>query len=215
MINAVTLDDIIVDATILGIEEHLWLTLETSEILVGISIIGNETLSAITSTLKGEVNHILLCLLIIDGLWSPYPVGIAEVLLVVFLQHNFRVRPVHQVLRFHQYDARIILPSILHGVHIGSHDVIAAIFTTKDMRVADTATGTDRIAGDNRLVVVERIPVLGILADSKAKMLLLVTTTFEISKEIACKILLGSLLCRMGIHRHSESQCCHQHPAEC
>ena len=211
MINAVTLDDIIVDATILGIEEHLWLTLETSEILVGISIIGNETLSAITSTLKGEVNHILLCLLIIDGLWSPYPVGIAEVLLVVFLQHDFRVRPVHQVLRFHQYDTRIVFPSILHRIHIGSHDIIAAIFTTKDMRVTDTATGTDRVAGDDRLVVIERIPVLGILADGKTQMFLLVATSFEISKEITCILVVGcSLLCGRNLERCSPCQRCQQ-----
>ena len=84
MIDTIALVDIIVDAAILGIKQDLRLAFEACEVLVGVSIVGNQTFSSIARTLKREVNHILLRLAVVDGLWSPNPIGIAEMLGIIF-----------------------------------------------------------------------------------------------------------------------------------
>ena len=83
VVDTIALNDIVVDTAIFGIEEHLWLALKTSKVFVGISIISDEALSAITCALKGEINHVFLSLLVVDSLWCPYPVSIAKMLSVV------------------------------------------------------------------------------------------------------------------------------------
>ena len=80
VILAVFVDDVIVYAAILGAEEHLGFGFETSKVGIGVGIIRNQSLAVIA--LQGEINHVLACFLVVNGLWRPYPIGITEVVWV-------------------------------------------------------------------------------------------------------------------------------------
>ncbi len=88
VVYAVSLDDIVVYASVFCAEEHLWLALKTGEVLVGIGIIRYETFPSVARALQGEIYHVFPSLAVVDGLWSPYPICIGEVLLVVLLENN-------------------------------------------------------------------------------------------------------------------------------
>ena len=64
------------------------------------------------------------------------------------------------------------------------------------MRVSDTATLTYGVAGDDGTVAVESIPIYRIGTDGKAQLFLLttLTATFEVGKEIACKVIVIGFL---------------------
>ena len=184
VVHAIFVDDVVVDAAVLGREQDLRLTLETCEILVGVCIVGDERLAV--AALQGEVDHVLLRLAVVDGLRSPYPVGITEVLGIVLRQHHLAVCPVHQVAGLQHHDAWVGTPPLLRveGMHIRCHKIVAAVLTAQDMRITDTTAFADAIRSDDGAVSVQRIPVLCVLAHREAQFLLLVTTSLEVSEEI-------------------------------
>ena len=73
--------NVVVNASILGRKEHLWFTLKTGEVGICVCIISDKALSV--ATLEGEVYHVLVHLVVINGLRCPYPVGITEILGIV------------------------------------------------------------------------------------------------------------------------------------
>ena len=81
VICPILIDNVVVNASILGRKEHLWFTLKTGEVGICVCIISDKTLSV--ATLEGEVNHVLFRLVIINGLRCPYPIGITEILGIV------------------------------------------------------------------------------------------------------------------------------------
>ena len=106
--------------------------------------------------------------------------------------------PVDEVGRLEQHDTGIATPTLLgiEGEHVGSHDIIAAILTAQDVRVSDTATLTDSVAGDDGAVAVEGIPIYSIGTDGKAQLLLLtaLAATLKVGKEITGKIVVTGFL---------------------
>ena len=192
VVHAVALNDVVVDASVFGREQHLRLALEAREVVVGVGVIGDEALAAVARALQGEVNHVFLGLAVVDGLRRPHPVGVGEVL-VSLLQHNLAMAPMHQVGRSHHHNAGVVLPSVLHGVHVGCHDVIVTVSAPQDMGVANAATGGDGVAAYDGAVVVERIPILGVLADGKAQMFL--------QFALACALKIGKEVTRILVFR--------------
>ena len=168
VIEAVLVDDVVVDAAVLRLKEHLGFALETCEIAVGIGVVGDEGLAV--AALQGEVNHVLARRAVVDGLWCPHPVGIAEVLGIILRQHYLRVRPVHQVLGFQHHYARIGTPTLLRvvGVHVCGHDVIVVVLSAQDMWIPYAAAGADAVAGNDGLIPVQCKPVLSVLAHRKS-----------------------------------------------
>ena len=185
--DPVFLDDVGVYAAVFGGEQHLRLALESSKVLVGVGVVGDECLAVVA--LQREVYHVLPGLAVVDGLWRPHPVGIAEMPAPVLREIDFRVRPVHQILRLQQHDARVCTPALLRvvGVHIRCHDVVAPVLTAQDVRVAYASALADAVAGNNRSVAVQRVPVPGVFTHGEAQLLhqLLVSPAFEVGEEVA------------------------------
>ena len=102
---------------------------------------------------------------------------------------DFRVRPVHQILRLQQHDARVRAPALLRvvGVHIRCHDVVAAVLTAQDVRVAYASALANAVRSDYGSVAVQRIPVLCVFTHGEAQLLhqLLVSPAFEVGEEVA------------------------------
>ena len=82
MIHTILVDNVVVYRTVLRRKQHLRFALESRKVLVGVGIIGDERLTVVA--LQREVDHIFLRLAVVDSLWCPHPVGIAEVLAPVF-----------------------------------------------------------------------------------------------------------------------------------
>ena len=77
VIHPILVDDVVVDRAILGGKELTGFALKSREVLIGIGIVGDER--AAVAALQGEVDHILLCLAIVNALRCPHPVGIGKV----------------------------------------------------------------------------------------------------------------------------------------
>ena len=192
VVAAIFIDDVIINRAILGCKELARLALESGEVRIGIGIVADECLTI--ATLQGEVYHILLRLVIIDSLRCPHPIGIGKVLRKVLRKIDLRVSPVDKVIRLEQYDTRIAAPALLgvEGVHVGSHDVIAAILATQNVGVSDATTLADGVAGDDGAVAIQGIPVHCIFTDGEAQLLLLaaIAATLKVGKEITSKVVL-------------------------
>ena len=130
VVHTVLVDDVVVYRAILRLKQHLRLALESREVLVGIGIVGDERLAVVT--LQGKVNHILPGLAVVDGLRRPHPVGIAEVLAPVLREVDLRVRPINEVFRLQQHDARIRPPPLfrVEHMHVRCHDIVATVLTS-------------------------------------------------------------------------------------
>ena len=99
----------------------------------------------------------------------------------------------------------------IKGVHIRCHNQILSVFTTQDMRITDATTLTDGVAGDDRTIAVQCIPVLGILAHSEAQLFhqLGITTAFEVGEKITAELRLRLFLlfrC-IGTYGKAQQQC--------
>ncbi len=117
--------------------------------------------------------------------------------------------PVDEVFRLHHHNPRIVLPPELASIHVGSHDIIASVLAAQNVWVAYTAARADGVACNNRLVAVQRIPVLCVVAESEAQVFLTVAGAFEIGEEISGEFIVCSFLCgSVYIRRAAESKCC-------
>ena len=96
------------------------------------------------------------------------------------------MRPVDEVTRLHEHDARIFFPSVFSSVHVCSHYIVAAILATQDMRVTNASAFRDTVAAHYWPITIESIPVTGILANREAQLFLkvVISTTLKIGKEI-------------------------------
>ena len=82
-------------------------------------------------------------------------------------------------------------------MHVCRHDIVVAILTAQDMRVAYAAALANAVRSDYGSVAVQRIPVLCVLAHREAQLLhqVLIAPSLEIGEKVA-----GELLFVLGLH---------------
>ena len=203
MVDTVLINNVIVDAAVFCAEQHLRLTFKRSEVGIGVCVVCNEALAVIA--LQGEINHVLACFFIEDGLRRPYTFQFF-LSFITFLHVDDGVRPVDKVGRFQHHQGAVRIPSVIRH-HIG-HDHVESlsVFAPQDMRVAYTSGRTDDFRVEHRLVAVQCIKRIPVHTDGKTYRFFTDVVSGEIREEIAYIVFffcLGCLYCRHS----SQNQC--------
>ena len=103
-------DDVAVDGGVAGVEEPLRLALQVGEVGVGILVVDLVIRVAVAGAQRVE-HHVLLGLVVVDGLWCPYAYDVLPCLGVAGGEVDGRVLPVHQVGALQQHHAAVAAPS--------------------------------------------------------------------------------------------------------
>ena len=190
--SLVVLNDVGVDAGILHVKEELGLAFQVAEILVGLGPIDAVVGAGTIVGEDGEIDDILACDLVIEGLGSPHAgdmlehrsfVAVGEVHGVMF--------PVDKVFGAHQYHAAVAAPA-QGTLHVCNHHVEPTALAAKDVGIADAAGAGDVLGGDDGLSVVQRCVVPAVLGDGIADLLLFGGIAGEIGEEVRSGLGLGA-----------------------
>ena len=178
------LNDIRIDGGRMEVEQHLRLCLQSAEIIVGIAPIHAVVRDRAVIGQQREVNHILACRLIVDGLRRPDAgyvgkVGSAEPL----GEMNRMMLPVNQVARTQQHHTPVAGPT-QGRAHICHHQTEPSVPATQDVRVANAFGQGYGIACHNGLSAVQRCVVKAVGTHGIAYLLLLGGVARKIGKQI-------------------------------
>ena len=132
-----------------------------------------------------EINHHFLLHRVVSRFGSPCATDLSKFIGKCFVDTDTGVRPVYQIERLHQYQSPVVSPAIKFSVpfpfgcpvsfffgkkmQVGHGYIESTVRTAIDMRITYAALFGYRIAGDNRLSVINSRKRITVTADSHKK----------------------------------------------
>ena len=191
------------------VEEQLRFGHESREVVVGIGIV--EFRAALSRGADGEIDHQTACFGVVNRLWCPGTADVAEMLGEGLVDAERGVRPVDEVARLHQHQRAVVAPSVLlpvafpfgvakagtlsEDVQVGGGDVIRAVGSAVDVRVADAVLLGDGVAPHDGSVAVQCRPVVAVAAQCHVQAMV---SIFVIDHEVSPHAWLLGKVRRMG-----------------
>ena len=206
-------DNVAVDGGVAGVEEPAWLALQVGEVAVGVLVVYLVEATGVAGAQRVE-HHVLLGLVVVDGLRRPYADDVLPRLGVACGEVHGGVLPVDEVGRFEQHHAPVAAPSE-SGAHVCRHHVERLpVFAAQYVGVSHALCQRDGVALDDGQSVVQRCVVIAVVGDGVAYLLVLRVVAVEVREEVGHHLVgvlrlfhCGFLFLRQCCKRRCGQQC--------
>ncbi len=193
--------DVHVDGGRAAVIEVSGFALQVAEVGVGVAIVVLVVADGAVVGEQREVDHVLLGFRVPNGFGSPNACNVGERCAGVIRREVYGVvRPVDEVVRFHQHQSAVAAPAE-RTFHVRNGHIEPSVLAPEDMRVAKAAHDGGGVGFQECLSVVQRCVVVAVFGDGVIE--IFVAVAREIHEEV---VLVRLLLVYVNVESLSLAQ---------